>query len=288
MAEDIQGYLREQMPVWRAAHPGVEELRVAVMGCVVNGPGESKHAHIGISLPGTFEEPKAPVYIDGRLHVTLKGESIVPEFLRLVVRQLGSERERMQQQTALLGRNIEHIRQVISAQQAFAGVTGLVEEVALENVVEEAIRICGATRPWREHRIEREYTPISPVVIERHKVLQILVNLVSNAKHALEDRAGDAPRVLRISVRAEGGRDLVIEVEDNGIGIEPDVLSKIFNHGFTTRREGHGFGLHNSANAAQAMNGRLTAHSRGRGHGARFVLQLPLQEDGEERQLRHA
>jgi (E)-4-hydroxy-3-methylbut-2-enyl-diphosphate synthase len=84
MAEDIQAYLREQMPVWRATHPGVEELRVAVMGCVVNGPGESKHAHIGISLPGTFEEPKAPVYIDGRLHVTLKGESIVPEFLRLL------------------------------------------------------------------------------------------------------------------------------------------------------------------------------------------------------------
>jgi (E)-4-hydroxy-3-methylbut-2-enyl-diphosphate synthase len=84
MAEDIQAHLKEQMPHWRAAHPGVEELRVAVMGCVVNGPGESKHAHIGISLPGTFEEPKAPVYVDGRLHVTLRGEAIVPEFLRLL------------------------------------------------------------------------------------------------------------------------------------------------------------------------------------------------------------
>ncbi len=75
MAEDIQGYLREQMPVWRAQYPGVEELKVAVMGCVVNGPGESKHANIGISLPGTFEEPKAPVYVDGRLLITLKGDS---------------------------------------------------------------------------------------------------------------------------------------------------------------------------------------------------------------------
>ena len=84
MAEDIQVYLRDRMPEWRATHPGVEELRVAVMGCVVNGPGESKHAHIGISLPGTFEEPKAPVYIDGRLHVTLKGDRIVPEFLELL------------------------------------------------------------------------------------------------------------------------------------------------------------------------------------------------------------
>src|SRR5689334_9874183 len=84
MAEDIQAYLRERMPEWRGAHPGVEELRVAVMGCVVNGPGESKHAHIGISLPGTFEDPKAPVYVDGRLHVTLKGDRIVPEFLALL------------------------------------------------------------------------------------------------------------------------------------------------------------------------------------------------------------
>ena len=84
MAEDIQTYLREQMPVWRMRHPGVEEMRVAVMGCVVNGPGESKHANIGISLPGTFEEPKAPVYVDGKLAVTLKGDRIVAEFLSIL------------------------------------------------------------------------------------------------------------------------------------------------------------------------------------------------------------
>jgi (E)-4-hydroxy-3-methylbut-2-enyl-diphosphate synthase len=84
MAEDIQTYLREQMPAWRQRYPGVIEMKVAVMGCVVNGPGESKHANIGISLPGTSEEPKAPVYVDGKLMVTLKGETIVPEFLRIL------------------------------------------------------------------------------------------------------------------------------------------------------------------------------------------------------------
>ena len=84
MAEDIEGYLKEQMPVWREQYPAVVDLRVAVMGCVVNGPGESKHANIGISLPGTFEEPKAPVYVDGKLFITLKGEAIVPEFLRIL------------------------------------------------------------------------------------------------------------------------------------------------------------------------------------------------------------
>jgi (E)-4-hydroxy-3-methylbut-2-enyl-diphosphate synthase len=84
MAQDIQGYIRDQMPVWRERHPGVERLTVAVMGCVVNGPGESKHANLGISLPGTFEEPKAPVYVDGKLFTTLRGEGIVQDFLRIL------------------------------------------------------------------------------------------------------------------------------------------------------------------------------------------------------------
>jgi len=84
MAEDIQTYLRDQMPVWRERHPGVEDMRVAVMGCVVNGPGESKHANIGISLPGTFEEPKAPVYVDGKLMTTLRGDGIVADFLEIL------------------------------------------------------------------------------------------------------------------------------------------------------------------------------------------------------------
>jgi (E)-4-hydroxy-3-methylbut-2-enyl-diphosphate synthase len=84
MAQDIQDYLQQRMSGWRATRPGVAELRVAVMGCVVNGPGESKHAHLGISLPGTFEEPKAPVYVDGRLLTTLKGDTIVADFLAIL------------------------------------------------------------------------------------------------------------------------------------------------------------------------------------------------------------
>jgi len=90
MAQQIQDYLREKMPVWRQERPGVEEMKVAVMGCVVNGPGESKHANIGISLPGTFEEPKAPVYVDGRLLVTLKGDRIVAEFLEILEEYVAS------------------------------------------------------------------------------------------------------------------------------------------------------------------------------------------------------
>src|SRR5690606_27105534 len=84
MAQEIQAYLQEQLPQWRERYPGVEELKVAVMGCVVNGPGESRHADIGISLPGTFEEPKAPVYVDGRLRTTLQGDDLVAQFIEIL------------------------------------------------------------------------------------------------------------------------------------------------------------------------------------------------------------
>ena len=99
MAEQIQSYLRDNMPVWKGKYSGVEELKVAVMGCVVNGPGESKHANIGISLPGTFEEPKAPVFVDGRLMTTLKGDKIVAEFIEIlnqyVETRYGTEEDRV-------------------------------------------------------------------------------------------------------------------------------------------------------------------------------------------------
>jgi (E)-4-hydroxy-3-methylbut-2-enyl-diphosphate synthase len=103
MAEDIQSYISEQMPVWREQRPGVEEMKVAVMGCVVNGPGESKHANIGISLPGTFEEPKAPVYVDGKLMTTLKGDTIVADFLKILEDYVASHYENPEGATATEG-----------------------------------------------------------------------------------------------------------------------------------------------------------------------------------------
>jgi (E)-4-hydroxy-3-methylbut-2-enyl-diphosphate synthase len=101
MAEDIQTYLRDMMPEWREKYPGVEEMKVAVMGCVVNGPGESKHANIGISLPGTFEEPKAPVYVDGRLYKTLKGEGLVGEFFQILDNYVASRYARAEETAAV-------------------------------------------------------------------------------------------------------------------------------------------------------------------------------------------
>ena len=103
MAEQIQSYLREQMPVWKTRYSGVEEMKVAVMGCIVNGPGESKHSNIGISLPGTFEEPKAPVYVDGRLMLTLKGDHIVAEFIDILNNYVDSHYTAKNKEQKLVG-----------------------------------------------------------------------------------------------------------------------------------------------------------------------------------------
>ena len=137
MAEDIQTYLREQMPVWRAKYPGVEEMRVAVMGCVVNGPGESKHANIGISLPGTSEEPKAPVYVDGKLVVTLRGDGIVPEFLAI-------------------------LEDYVARRYGGLILKGLVARTKASRLVGAAVAALTADRPAREARGEAARTPKPP------------------------------------------------------------------------------------------------------------------------------
>jgi signal transduction histidine kinase len=127
----------------------------------------------------------------------------------------------------------------------------------------------------------REFQDLPPLRLEKHKVLQILVNLISNAKYACDDVPGDDRRViLRVGTHSETGR-VYISVQDNGVGIPKENLERIFNHGFTTRASGHGFGLHSSALAAKEMGGSLTVHSDGPGTGATFTLELPLQTESE-------
>jgi len=123
-------------------------------------------------------------------------------------------------------------------------------------------------------KVERHLAPLPQVMTDKHKVLMILVNLISNAKYAL-DSAPVGQRCLTLRLEAPAADRVRIEVRDNGMGIEPELLTRIFQHGFTTRDEGHGFGLHSSALAAQELGGMLTAHSEGPGRGATFTLELP-------------
>lgn len=195
-------------------------------------------------------------------------------YLEKLSQRLSAEQTAILDEVHLLDKNIEHIKEIVSAQQNHAkNLGGSRETMALETLVEDALRLKSVS--LLRHRIEviREYAKVPDIPLEKHKALQILVNLVRNAKHALD--AGDCAR-KRLTVRISGHEShAAISVCDNGIGIAPENLTRIFAHGFTTKKDGHGFGLHSGALAAQEMGGRLTVHSDGPNTGATFTLELP-------------
>lgn len=169
-------------------------------------------------------------------------------------------------------------------QQNYAKVSGAYENLDPAELVEDALRLNVAA--FERHHIElvREFEENNPkVCVDRHKFLQILINLLRNAKHAMED-VSERERRMVIRVGMASPDRVKIVVSDNGIGIPPENLTKIFNHGFTTKKDGHGFGLHSGANAAKEMGGSLTAHSEGPGQGAEFSLELPTTAAGRKQE----
>ena len=186
------------------------------------------------------------------------------------------ERAEISSELEELEHGIEHIRQLVHSQQSLAGVNELREPTDLAQQLDQALKLGDQASP-DGGRIEvvRDFARLPRVALDRHKLAEILVNLISNARQAMEAARVPDP-TLTLRLQAEGDR-VLIEVTDNGVGIEPENLSLIFSHGFTTREDGHGFGLHAAANAAVEMKGRLTASSSGPGRGATFVLDLPLE-----------
>jgi C4-dicarboxylate-specific signal transduction histidine kinase len=209
-------------------------------------------------------------------------------FLESLDRQLGAERAQIIQELDCLGKNIEHIKDIVAMQQSFAAVGGVEEEVSVTELVEDSLKMSVAA--LNRHRVEviRDYSDTSVISIDKHKALQILVNLVSNAKQAcVESGRPDASLLLRTG--RFGDRVRVI-VADNGVGIPAENLTRIFNHGFTTRKTGHGFGLHSAALAARDLSGSLTVSSEGPGRGATFTLDLParIQQRVRDQAVAHA
>jgi signal transduction histidine kinase len=173
-----------------------------------------------------------------------------------------------------VGRYTEHIGTIVKLQQNYTRTPRLNEPAHLAELLEDALRINSAGLTRHEVKVEWKLSPVPQVMTDKHKVLMILVNLISNAKYAM-DAAPAEKRCLTLRLETCGAERIRIEVSDTGMGIEPELLTRIFQHGFTTREEGHGFGLHSSALAAQELGGTLTAHSEGPGHGATFTLELP-------------
>jgi signal transduction histidine kinase len=195
-------------------------------------------------------------------------------FLRDLSDELAAEQQDLHSELNLLRGNIEHINGIVTLQQNYASVSGLLELLPVTNLVEDALRINAGAMERHKIQVVREFSEAPPVLLDKHKTLQILVNLIQNANYALRERGHEDKRLV-LRVGANGNQTVNISVSDNGIGIEPKNLTRIFAHGFTTRKDGHGFGLHSGALAAKEMGGSLTAHSDGIGQGACFKLELP-------------
>jgi len=205
--------------------------------------------------------------------------SKLPRYLRALATQLAGERDQLLQELANLRSNIDHIREAVTMQQTYARRCGVMEAVSVVDLVEDSLRMNSGALTRHQVALERDYRDQPEVVVDRHKVLQILVNLIRNAKDSCDESGrGDKQVVVRIESVPEGAR---IAVMDNGIGITPEVMARLFTHGFTTRKSGHGFGLHSASLAATELGGTLTASSDGAGQGAAFSLTLPLRPPGD-------
>lgn len=197
-----------------------------------------------------------------------------PELLSQLNESLKTEREDVAGELKTLVKNVEHIKEIISTQQSSAKHGGLCEVLNPGDIMDDALILSDMLNLQSEIQFDKLYQPVPRIESEKHKVLQILINLIRNAVQALETFHCDRKKVsLIIGTDDESIR---FEVRDNGPGISPENLTKLFQHGFTTKKEGHGFGLHTCANFAQEMRGSLTAFSEGEGKGASFILSLPL------------
>lgn len=204
---------------------------------------------------------------------------VLPVYLGELSNQLAVDQQAALQELESLQNNIEHIKEIVSMQQRYAKLSGVNETIETTMLVEESLRI--NTSAFERHAITvvRDFEAVPKITIDKHKVLQILVNLVRNAKDACE-ALPDGSKTVTIRV-ARCERGVRIAVADTGIGILPENMTRIFTHGFTTKKSGHGFGLHSGALAARELGGTLHAESPGKGLGATFILELPCEVSGE-------
>jgi signal transduction histidine kinase len=201
-----------------------------------------------------------------------KGRQL-PAYLGQLSEQLLADQTGAIHELDLLVKNIEHIKDVVSMQQNYARVSGVKEMINVCDLVEDSLRMNAGALARHHVEVVREFDDVPPINVDKHRVLQILVNLIRNAKFAC-DESGREDKQMTVRVANGEGR-IKISVADNGVGVLAENMTRIFSHGFTTRKNGHGFGLHSGALAAKEMGGSLTVRSDGPGKGATFTLELP-------------
>lgn len=202
----------------------------------------------------------------------------VPELVSRVADALRAEQVAVQAEVDAITRNIGHIKDIVFLQQIYSKGASAVEAIDVVALVEHALQINAASLAQHEVKIVREFEPVPPAFVEKHKALQILVNLIRNAEQAVDQAPDERTKTLTLRIdRPPATNRVRIVVMDNGVGIAPHDLNSIFSHGFTTKKSGHGFGLHSGALAAKEMGGTLIAESEGCGRGAVFTLELPTE-----------
>jgi signal transduction histidine kinase len=201
-----------------------------------------------------------------------KGKQL-PGYLAQLTERLAEEQNAALKELAELQNNIEHIKDIVNMQQSFAKASGVMETLQMTDLVEDALKMNASSFARHDIQVIKEFENLPPVTVEKHKVLQILVNLVRNAKQACDELDPPEKRLTLRVARVNGW--IRVDVTDNGIGIPSENLTRIFAHGFTTKKAGHGFGLHSGALAAKEMGGSLAVHSAGSRQGATFTLELP-------------
>lgn len=199
----------------------------------------------------------------------------LPHYLSALAEHLRSEHASLLEETRTLRSKVEHISEIVARQQGFAQLSGLFERLPPAELIEDSLRMNELSLGRHGVDVQREFDRVPDVLAERHKVLQILINLIKNAKQAV-DGNGVGDKHIRIRLYRADEATVGIDVIDNGVGIPPENISRVFEHGFTTRANGHGFGLHASANAAREMKGSLALRSDGPGKGAVFTLTIPV------------
>jgi signal transduction histidine kinase len=198
---------------------------------------------------------------------------LVPDYLQALGERLVKDTDAALEHMAALRKSLEHVSNAVTMQQNNARLTSVRETVSVVDLVEDSLRLSAGAFARRGIDLRREFEPTPPITVDKHQVLQILVNLIRNAAYAC-DESGRKDKVLTMRVEGDGTH-VRISVVDNGVGIPPENMSRLFTHGFTTRPTGHGFGLHGSAIAARQLGGSLRAASLGPGQGATFVLEVP-------------
>ena len=201
-------------------------------------------------------------------------------YVSAVAEHLTDEQDKLSEDLNVFSEYMQHIIEIVNLQQSYGKTAGVTELMNPADIMEDALRI--NTNALTRHSVEvvKEYGDLSPMQLDRHKTLQVLTNLMTNAKYALA-KNDNSSKVLTLRVKTRDDDQIVFEVADNGTGIAEEDITRIFSYGFTTKKDGHGFGLHSGALAAKEMGGSLRVHSEGRGKGATFTLELPTNYKGD-------